>query len=54
MERLPSAAEFFRWRLEHEPDSPGQAQLYRLFPGGWNTVLDALSPRGVTALEPPA
>jgi hypothetical protein len=42
MGKLPGAAEFFRWRLENAVDSPGQAQIYRLFPGGWQSVLDQL------------
>ena len=42
MQAVPSATEFFRWRLENAPDSPGQAQVYRLFPGGWQSVLDLL------------
>ena len=43
--RVPAAAEFLRWRLTNAPDSPGQAEIYRLFPGGWPTVLEALPPR---------
>jgi hypothetical protein len=42
MQTVPTATEFFRWRLEHAPASPGQAQVYRLFPGGWPSVLDLL------------
>jgi hypothetical protein len=44
--RVPSASEFFRWRLTSAPDSPSQPEVYRLFPGGWAAVLDALPPRG--------
>ena len=36
--RLPRATEFFRWRLESAPDSPTQATIYKLFPGGWTEV----------------
>jgi hypothetical protein len=39
--RLPRAMEFFRWRFEGAPDSPTQATVYKLFPGGWAAVLDA-------------
>lgn len=45
--RVPDASEFFRWRLRNAAESPSQADLYRLFPGGWPTVLDALPPRGL-------
>jgi hypothetical protein len=43
--RVPAASEFLRWRLTNAPDSPGQAEIYRLFPGGWPAVLEALPPR---------
>ena len=39
--RLPRAMEFFRWRLEAATDAPSQATVYRLFPAGWSSVLDA-------------
>jgi hypothetical protein len=62
--RVPTTSEFLRWRLVHARDSPSQAELYRLFPGGWATVMDALPPRGMTGprgsgvagqpLQPPA
>jgi LAGLIDADG endonuclease len=54
--RVPTASEFLRWRLTNAPDSPGQAAFYRLFPGGWPAVLEALPPRGlaVTASRPGA
>jgi hypothetical protein len=61
--RVPTASEFLRWRLTNAPDSPGQAEVYRLFPGGWPAVLEALPPSGVAVtpsppsaqtLEPPA
>ena len=45
--RMPTASEFFRWRLESAPDSPSQPDLYRLFPGGWVAVPAALPPRGM-------
>jgi hypothetical protein len=48
--RLPTASEFLRWRFENAPDSPGQAELYRLFAGGWAAVLEALPPRGMTGV----
>ncbi len=49
--RMPTASEFFRWRLESAPDSPSQPDLYRLFPGGWAAVLDALPPRGMATAQ---
>jgi hypothetical protein len=39
--RLPRAMEFFKWRLAVMPDTPTQATVYNLFPGGWNAVLEA-------------
>ena len=44
--RVPTASEFLRWRLTNAPDSPGQAEVYRLFRGGWAVVLEALPPSG--------
>jgi len=41
--RLPHAMEFFRWRRSACPEAPAQATVYRLFPGGWQTVLQALA-----------
>ena len=41
--RTPRAMEFFRWRLANEPDTPTQATVYKLFPGGWPVVLEALA-----------
>jgi hypothetical protein len=45
--RVPTASEFLRWRLVHAADSPSQAEVYRLFPGGWEAVLEALPPHGM-------
>jgi hypothetical protein len=39
--RQPRAIEFFRWRLAAAPETPTQATVYNLFPGGWNAVLAA-------------
>jgi hypothetical protein len=39
--RAPRAMEFFRWRFAGAPDSPTQATVYNLFPGGWAEVLKA-------------
>ena len=39
---IPTAMEFFRARLVEAPATPTQATVYRLFPGGWQAVLDAL------------
>jgi hypothetical protein len=52
--RVPTASEFLRWRLINAPDSPGQAAVYRLFPGGWPTVLEELPPRGLAKAGSPA
>jgi hypothetical protein len=62
--RVPTASEFLRWRLASAPESPSQAEVYRLFPGGWAAVVDALPPRGLAdvaasqpvdePLQPPA
>jgi hypothetical protein len=51
----PSATEFLRWRLRNAPESPSQASIYRLFPGGWQAVLGELerSARGDRRLQPP-
>jgi hypothetical protein len=38
---LPTAMQFFRWRLIEAPATPTQATVYRLFPGGWPAVLAA-------------
>jgi hypothetical protein len=39
---VPRAMEYFRWRLERDPQTPTQATVYSLFPAGWNAVRDAL------------
>lgn len=39
--RAPSATEFLRWRLDHARETPSQASLFRLFPGGWAEVVAA-------------
>ena len=53
--RLPHAMEFFKWRRSACPEAPAQATVYRLFPGGWHTVLQALAVTptapGPTALD---
>jgi hypothetical protein len=41
----PRALAYLRWRLDVDPDSPSQATIYRLFPGGWASVLAALDAR---------
>ena len=38
---VPTAMQFFRWRLVEAPATPTQATVYRLFPGGWDAVLAA-------------
>ena len=39
--RPPRAMEFFKWRMAVAPDTPSQASVYKLFPGGWDAVLAA-------------
>jgi hypothetical protein len=39
--RLPRAMEFFKWRFAAAPETPSQAAVYKLFPGGWDAVLEA-------------
>jgi hypothetical protein len=39
---VPRAMEYFRWRLRHDPDTPTQATIYNLFPGGWDSVRQAI------------
>jgi hypothetical protein len=43
---LPTAMQFFRWRLINAPATPTQATVYRLFPGGWPAVLAAYEASG--------
>jgi LAGLIDADG endonuclease len=38
---VPTATEFLRWRLQAAPGVPSQATIYRYFPGGWESVLQA-------------
>jgi hypothetical protein len=40
--RLPRATEFFRWRNRFAHDAPCQATVYRLFPRGWQSVVEQL------------
>ncbi len=40
--REPRATEFLRWRAKHAPESPSQMTIYRLFPGGFESVLEAV------------
>jgi hypothetical protein len=56
--RHPSATEFFGWRSRFAPETPSQATIYRVFPDGWESVLEALasnqgSPIGSEPLQPP-
>jgi LAGLIDADG DNA endonuclease family protein len=46
--RVPTASEFFSYRLRETPESPSQPEVYRLFPGGWAAVLEALPPHELT------
>jgi hypothetical protein len=50
---IPTATQFFRWRLVDLPATPSQATIYRLFPGGWQAVLDALAEQDPDVMRPP-
>jgi hypothetical protein len=41
--RQPRATEFLRWRADAAPGIPCHAAIYRVFPQGWQSVLDSLS-----------
>jgi LAGLIDADG endonuclease len=43
LERQPGITEFMAWRSRHAPDAPSQATVYRAFPDGWASVLEALA-----------
>lgn len=43
----PRATQFFRWRVQHAPQTPSQMTLYRTFPGGWDEVLAAVGGSGL-------
>ena len=49
---LPTAMQFFRWRLVDAPATPTQATVYRLFPGGWNAVLEAFGEPDPRVMSP--
>jgi hypothetical protein len=58
---VPTAMQFFRWRLVEAPATPTQATVYRLFPGGWPAVIAAYEaaaqprgdvPAGVVTADP--
>jgi hypothetical protein len=46
--RPPRAQEFLRWRSRHSPDAPSRTTVYRVFPEGWSSALEALSRLGST------
>jgi hypothetical protein len=57
--REPGITEFLAWRNRHAPETPCQGTIYRAFPDGWASVLEALaaatgSPGGEDSLEPAA
>jgi hypothetical protein len=57
--RHPRATEFFAWRSRFAPETPSQMTVYRTFPGGWESVLEALvaesgSRAAGQPLQPPA
>jgi hypothetical protein len=39
--REPRATEFLRWRAKYAPGTPSQMTIYRRFPGGFDSVLEA-------------
>jgi hypothetical protein len=49
--RWPRTLEFLRWRLENARESPSQATIYRLFPGGWSEVIAAAQEAELKAQE---
>jgi hypothetical protein len=51
---VPTAMQFFRWRLVGAPATPSQATVYRLFAGGWQEVLDAAGPTDPSVLCEPS
>jgi hypothetical protein len=40
---LPRATEFLTWRTRFAPGVPSQMTVYKAFPGGWQSVIEALS-----------
>ena len=57
--RQPRVTEFMAWRSRHAPKTPCQATVYRVFPDGWASVLEAhaaetSSSGGEKPLQPPA
>ena len=46
---LPTAMQFFRWRLVEAPATPSQGTVYKLFPGGWSAVLEAYESAAASA-----
>ena len=57
--RSPRPTEYSAWRRDFAPEAPSHMTIYRIFPDGWASVLQALvaeagSPPGAEALEPSA
>jgi hypothetical protein len=42
--RPPRVTEFLAWRTQMAPGVPSQGTIYRVFPEGWQSVLDGLAP----------
>jgi hypothetical protein len=57
--RYPRVSEYIAWRRRFAPATPSHMTVYRAFPDGWASVLQALAaeaglPAAAQALEPPA
>jgi uncharacterized protein YecT (DUF1311 family) len=57
--RYPRPTEYMSWRRRFAPETPSHTTVYRAFPDGWASVLQALeaergSPAGGEPLQPPA
>jgi hypothetical protein len=56
--RYPRATEYMAWRHRFAPETPCHTTVYRMFPGGWASVLHAVAaegglPSGAQPLQPP-
>jgi hypothetical protein len=57
--RYPRATEYMAWRRRFAPETPSHTTVYRAFPDGWASVLQALAAEtgslaGAETLQPPA
>jgi uncharacterized protein YecT (DUF1311 family) len=58
LSRYPSPTEYMAWRRRFAPETPSHTTVYRAFPDGWASVLQALaaetgSPVAAEPLQPP-